>query len=641
MTPWKQRFKNSTGAEIPPFGIVKLEGGARESSGELVPAAELSTASGEEALYVISDKAIADDGYGWCRSVSDPPFWVRYDPDDEPSAGDEVGSVNGETYVSTSGRGIVVLYVDSDKGLALCDVLRGGSDADGGFPAGTEDCDCSHCVKGVTIPDGTECCESLLTWSMRNPWLACADSDLQFEYAGADTWLTEEFDGPSCGEGQSNVYRWRMLPKILDWSFIELVLVTDNGCPQPCIVYARQGFRCQCDNDFSLDQPGKWDGVARSELSCKVCVKPVGDSHGGIDEDVGCGRLTMTPEEIPAFVLLRFTDTEIANADVNAACCDDIDVTAFNGAVLLAEFNGVIRTGNSLLLAIEYARDFELDGKTGRLTIRYYADRPSVHTNGCYIRVTLSYADCLQFSVSFTGGPDPRNTYSPLLPNVNCGGNWPPSAGTISLSPGEGSIADVGRASPTRSGACSDADCLVTPPAPADPSPGGCCIDGECFTDMDEALCGDFNGVWFADQDDCPANCLIGEINACCLGTDCFDNVGPNECAAFGGTFHSGVSCSAGVCVDATGACCRSDGSCDDDVTEADCQGAGEYWNGAGSVCGPLNCAQVGCCYRIGGVCTCVVISHEECTAVGGDESLNCISCGSCEEDGFGSCVCV
>lgn len=284
MSQWPIRFLNNTGDILPAFGLMRLHDGARLGPGELVLTAELVEADGEEGLYVNSPLDAEDATYGWCRSVKDPPFWVRYDPDNAPTAGDVIGPVEGETFASSDGDGFVVLYVDTDKGLARCDTVGAGTiTTDDGFPPGTGGCGCGNCIAGITIPDGTECCVSHTQFYLGNPWLACEDTGLTLEYIGHDEWLTEPFDGPDC-DGNQNEYRWHLTIDVDGRSYLTLDLETDNGCDPVCVIYWRDGFDCQCDNAFSLLKPyGKWGGVPRNELSCYACIKPVGPS-GVIDE---------------------------------------------------------------------------------------------------------------------------------------------------------------------------------------------------------------------------------------------------------------------------------------------------------------------------------------------------------------------
>lgn len=114
------KFLNQAGASIPAYGILKLQGGSRINN-ELIPHGDLSGATGNEALYVNSGLAVANAGYGNCRSVTDSAFWVRYNPGNAPSNGEVVGPVSGQTYVDDTGEGLVVIYKDTAKGLVWCE----------------------------------------------------------------------------------------------------------------------------------------------------------------------------------------------------------------------------------------------------------------------------------------------------------------------------------------------------------------------------------------------------------------------------------------------------------------------------------------------------------------------------------------
>lgn len=110
---------------MPAFGIFRLANGSRESSGELIPQAELVDYDLSLPLFVNSGLATPDGAYGNCRSVHDSPFWVRYDAGNAPSLGSNVGPVQSQTYVSTAGgNAFVVLYKDTAKQLVWCAVVN-------------------------------------------------------------------------------------------------------------------------------------------------------------------------------------------------------------------------------------------------------------------------------------------------------------------------------------------------------------------------------------------------------------------------------------------------------------------------------------------------------------------------------------
>lgn len=123
-SPWPLRYQNKSGSAIPPFGVFRLESGVRTAE-EFVRYAELVDAPSDQALFVNSDLEIADDAYGWCRSLNVGPFWVRPEAIAEVAVGDAVGPVDGQTYFSVAGAGYVVIYKDTTRELIYCDV-RGG-----------------------------------------------------------------------------------------------------------------------------------------------------------------------------------------------------------------------------------------------------------------------------------------------------------------------------------------------------------------------------------------------------------------------------------------------------------------------------------------------------------------------------------
>lgn len=119
------RFKNSNGATLPKCGIFRLATAARETdTDELIPTSELVEFDNSMTLFVNSTNPVADNGYGWCRSVFESPFWVRYDTSNAPANGDIVGPVDGETFVSEKGDGFLVLFKDTAKELVYCALIN-------------------------------------------------------------------------------------------------------------------------------------------------------------------------------------------------------------------------------------------------------------------------------------------------------------------------------------------------------------------------------------------------------------------------------------------------------------------------------------------------------------------------------------
>lgn len=119
------KYKNSTGASMPAYGIFRLSTAARDgTTNKLVPTAQLVEFDGTMPLFVNSERAIANNAYGDCRSIHDSPFWVRYDGSNAPANGDIVGPVDGETFVSEKGDGFIVLFKDATPGLVWCAALN-------------------------------------------------------------------------------------------------------------------------------------------------------------------------------------------------------------------------------------------------------------------------------------------------------------------------------------------------------------------------------------------------------------------------------------------------------------------------------------------------------------------------------------
>ncbi len=114
-------FQNVAAATLPAYCIFRLSSGTRDATtNELYPRGTKVSLPADETLFVNSGLATPDNGFGWCRSTLDAPFWVVYDPSNAPSIGDNVGPVDTQTYVSVKGSGFVVIYKDTSKGLVYC-----------------------------------------------------------------------------------------------------------------------------------------------------------------------------------------------------------------------------------------------------------------------------------------------------------------------------------------------------------------------------------------------------------------------------------------------------------------------------------------------------------------------------------------
>lgn len=484
--------------------------------------------------------------------------------------------------------------------VRMANATSGTSTVDDGLPPGTGGCDCDHCLEGTTIPDGTECCKSHTTWSFKNPWLTCTETDLLLHYAGGDTWISDEFTGPT---GNANTYRYQLtidvdgvLSGVPNYTYLGLVLEDDNGGDDVCLQYGRLGFDCQCDNLLTRKKPfGKVSGIAIADTSCNLCLKPEPLAQAYIESDCGScfpGGLAPTVWEVEI-------GAGITNGnDGTGEClgCDGIPGTYIMGPHATYIASGTVLAANPSscnqlevgLTAILYCQfDTQLvlafTGLSGGTQYQYFhvCDEPLV-----------------------AGVPIIFELPGVVGDGISCD-NWP---ATITLTPVDGlAVPDAA----TGSGACGDDDC--TPGVvPSNPS-GACCYGGYCLDFIDETLCDDFGGQWYADSADCDTSC--NPTGACCVpgsgvgSGGCFNGT-TAVCSAVGGTFVTGADCDDDPCV---GACCRSDGSCEDGISEADCDGAGEYFWGPGTTCGTVD----GC--------------HSCCVSTLGGGSEDCVTDGDCE----------
>lgn len=436
---------------------------------------------------------------------------------------------------------------------------------DDGFPPGTDGCDCGHCFQGVTIPDASgpeKCCTSHLQWPLVNPWLACEDTDLTLEYAGdADGWLSEPFDGPDC-DGNQNEYRWQLTIDVTGRSYLTLVLETDNGCDPVCIIYGRDSFDCQCDNEFVLRKPyGTHIGVDRDDLSCKACLKPVTrlsdcttclipetvfvEVEGFTDADNPSGDCT----QIDGVYELHF-DTSGVNTDctwLGGKSVDDLCATLSSDQVGVA-------------FHLDHARNYSVAIQFPGESYHYIADQ------GCPTSPqTLTFSHRVRQNI------------------VNC-----PIDESIQICnyPAEVTLKFAGATSiPTSAGVC-DETCDPTP-APVDPDAGACCFEGVLYDYWPESLCADFGGEWCPDADDCDCE---AEVACCLISGDCII-IDAFACNFLAGT-PSGDSCDPNPC---GGACCESDGSCTF-KNQSDCEGGGGFYHGDGTDCGDYDCNMTACC---------------------------------------------
>jgi hypothetical protein len=467
------------------------------------------------------------------------------------------------------------------------------------LPPGTAGCHCNNCIKGVTIPDGTKCCKSLLLWSLVNPWLDCETTALTLEYIGQDEWLTEPFDGPDC-DGGHNEYRWKLTIEIEGRSYLTLVLENDNGCDPVCIIYGRDSFNCQCTNRFSIEKPfGKWAGVARGALSCEACIVPT--RGGNVPTFVPgpyCGLDLL--EDIPERIDVVPVDTAFGECSPAFGFCvgvSTLDLSVLN-STLTTILSDVQYASDGEITLIEYVGHFDIDGEAATLTIRY---------TGCDLQFLLEL-DCVKNNLQ-----DPY-IFRRLIP---AGNPWlqydvgpevdGPSGDPCLIYPGYFQVGpgeeEEESGTPSETGVC-DETC-DPPPAPEDPTVGSCCFHGECYEFFTEELCGDFAGTWYEDAGECLTECE--SVWKCCINGTCVE-LNSSECADFGGTFHFNELCSGegGCLADETGACCHnnadplgcefpstSDCECEQ-LTESECADlnlfAGSIFNGVGTACEDFAC---------------------------------------------------
>lgn len=205
------------------------------------------------------------------------------------------------------------------------------TDADDGFPTGTNGCDCSHCVEGVTMPaSSTVCCESHLKLEFIDPVFGGLKEVL---WTTGNVWLSDVFEGPSCeveaadesectGLGGtwvdpictiSNEYRWKLTVSATTGSTIlELVIETDNGCDIVCAKYvSTEPWQCKCDNALKLKS---WTVDDRSAIACEVCLKPPRNEPAADDAWIGACPL---PEDarVPQDWLVRPTGFDGSASD--------------------------------------------------------------------------------------------------------------------------------------------------------------------------------------------------------------------------------------------------------------------------------------------------------------------------------------
>lgn len=487
-------------------------------------------------------------------------------------------------------------------------VVGGGGGGDD--PDGSGSCDCDNCAAGTTISDALECCTSHLRWSLTNPWTECEDTDLTLEYIGGDEWMTEPFDGTD-----GNEWRWKLTIDVDGVSYLTLVLETNNEGAEICVVYGREGFDCQCDNEFTLKKPlGTWIGLPRSELSCIACIKPISQER--------CDALECEWPEIIGVILPDvFTEAEAGSL------CSEI-------------------AGEHHLAP--YPFDEPQDCVWGKV----------ITSGGCEVLIRLGIASTgirvVHLTVQLSCGSDPAGATSyhnwavSLEDFPGCVDPivlaWSPSLSATDfhcvrdedIEESEAQVLLV-TPSPSETGVCNET-CETPPEAPEDPDGGACCLQSVCYDFWEETLCDDMGGEWLADG--------CGEcetVGSCCYDGSCY-GLNETDCEALTGNaaFWSADPCSARDCGDfdpTVGCCCGVGGVGVDGVSDTDC--APELFHG-GTDCADVTCpTNVGACCQTpageldcsgGGICECTIRASSHCSGNYAGDGTECTTPGPGED---------
>lgn len=501
--------------------------------------------------------------------------------------------------------------------------LAGGDDPPSVTPGEDTECECGHCVQGVTIPDAdplTGCCESHLRWEMKNPWKGAGEPELFFEYIGGGSYLTQSFDGPP---GDTNEYRYQLDVDVADRSSITLLRETDAGGPDICVVYRRDSFDCQCDNEFEIRKPyGQWSGVDRDDFHCRACIRPV------VDLATSCASANV--DFVPAAYRISGLGSGCGPFQNSVVVIHWESAYPPLGAI--GDFQNCLNFAPARndcffysLLSDDSApyvnRVIGLEGRAGSVGSRWHVRLRGARYAGDPATITCDDLQTWQSEVDF----------DPLV-----GGTFTTVSGDCSHSIQVTPLIDI--SPPQSTGACDD-DCMPTN-TPPDPDNGGCCYRGVCYERVSQSLCGSLGGLWQSGGcTDCEAKF------ACCLpGGSCSD-LNFFECALLGGTSVAGVRCEDDPCE--KGACCRaSNGGCDE-VTESEC-GVPDYFLGTGTTCSTSPCDDVGsCCHNnnAGSICSanceCWLLTEAECDALDVSGTSNYAGDGTyCDGPGAVDCDC-
>ncbi|WP_013626610.1 hypothetical protein [Rubinisphaera brasiliensis] len=117
-------WKNDSGEEVPPFGIVRVKSSAIQSGGELVFTCEKPT--GESGTFLVNQNGTIEDGdNGAYFPFNADLFPVKYSGT-APSQGDIIGPVEDSFAATSDGYGFEVMLGDpDDNGWVICSRVRG------------------------------------------------------------------------------------------------------------------------------------------------------------------------------------------------------------------------------------------------------------------------------------------------------------------------------------------------------------------------------------------------------------------------------------------------------------------------------------------------------------------------------------
>jgi len=512
---------------------------------------------------------------------------------------------------------------------------------DNGFPDGVE-CDCGHCIAGVTLPSATECCEGHPHFTMTNPISGASEEELDFFYAGSDDWISTPFTIPD----NDDVFVFYIEADVDGRTIMRLVVETDNSGDDVCLEYGMDGFQCNCDNKFILAKPyGLFEGINRSRLSCYACLKPVAPSGdlGGF-ECTNCFASDIT--------FLVESDGWVQGTGPFA--CGDYACELFNATFVLRS-SGTCRWKND---EIKTNPDLDDDPLTGNRCNSWFSSDDTTCDRVFHAEMSATGGggggffggdECNLILNIYQGGT--RITSDGIGgTSLTCGTHSPVAAYSGSVSfPYDGSditLTAMAHAedfcdgpdtltlkapgapiSPTSSGACVDVDCTSTA-APANPL-GYCCYQNACYDYIDQTICEDIGGEWNAGVDCSPGDCFA---DVCCMPDGTCAAIGYAACLAVSGT-------PAASCDECNVACCRSNGTCNE-VPASDCVGADEFSWGPGTTCAEIPGCNSCCVSTVGGGsedcssdddCECTYVGSEaECFALSGSDNSKAFDTAPC-----------